>query len=221
MQEEKNAETANFITLTYSTEFVPITENGFLSLNPKHTTLFVKRLRNYYQPRTIRYYLCGEYGAHRYRPHYHMILFNADINHVEKEWTYGDIYNGTVTGASVAYSLKYLMKQGRIPMHPRDDRHPEFQRFSKGLGKNYLTTEIRNYHEADLFNRMYVQDGDLKIAMPRYYKNKIYTGEEIQQIGQYLSTKIVDKELSGKEEIAIFDYYQFKQRASDLKNHKL
>jgi len=36
----------------------------------------MKRLRKHYSGRTIRYYMCGEYGENMGRPHYHAVFFN-------------------------------------------------------------------------------------------------------------------------------------------------
>ena len=47
-----------FITLTYSPENLP--EDG--SLHKDHFQKFMKRLRKKYAPKTIRFYMCGEYG---------------------------------------------------------------------------------------------------------------------------------------------------------------
>jgi len=54
---------------------------------------------------------------------------------------------------------------------------------SKGLGKLYLTDKMIKWHKDDLENRMYVpiKDGK-KIAMPRYYKDKIYNEREKDRI---------------------------------------
>ena len=65
------------------------------SLQKKHFTLFMKRLRKFFFPQKIRFYMCGEYGnrcKHRIdldrvacplckvgRPHYHACLFNCSF----------------------------------------------------------------------------------------------------------------------------------------------
>lgn len=136
MQEYKAARNAYFITLTYNTKEVPITNRGFMSLSKKHCQDFLKRLRKA-QERfddnvTIKYYLCGEYGSQTNRPHYHVIMFNvASILDVEKKWHHGEIFVGTVSEASVGYTLKYMSKEKKIPQHRRDDRVPEFSLMSK------------------------------------------------------------------------------------------
>ena len=58
-----------FMTLTYDDKHLP--SDG--SLDPKHLTDFIKRLRFHYRDRSIRYFACGEYGDDSWRPHYHLV----------------------------------------------------------------------------------------------------------------------------------------------------
>lgn len=140
MMEDKISNSAWFVTLTYDNEHVPITKKKFMTVKKKHIQDFFKRLR-YYSPKgvKIKYYAASEYGSQTMRPHYHIILFNADPHHVELAWRdksgtpLGTCYFGTVTAASVGYSLKYISKKGKIPMHANDDRVPEFALMSKDL----------------------------------------------------------------------------------------
>jgi hypothetical protein len=76
-----------------------------------------------------------------------------------------------------------MTKKGKIPVHKNDDRQKEFSLMSKGLGSNYLTEQMINWHKADITKRMYVPMKDnKKIAMPRYYKDKIYNEAEKQRV---------------------------------------
>lgn len=179
-----------FVTLTYDNEHVPKSEKKFLTLCKRDVQLFFKRLRKRVAVRDpevkVRYYAVGEYGSNNWRPHYHLILFNADKLSIEEAWrdekgAIGGIDIGSVTGASVGYTLKYISKPKRVPYHVNDDRIPEFALMSKGLGHEYLTPAMIAWHKADLLNRMYVNTYDgKKVSMPRYYKDKIYTkGERI------------------------------------------
>lgn len=121
-----------FITLTYSQENMP--PNGNLQLEDFQK--FMKRLRKAYTGRTIRYYMCGEYGENlEYsrngkfgHPHYHACLFNLDFQdkepYSEREgvvlytskqlqelWPYGFVTVGEVTFESAAYTARYVMKK--------------------------------------------------------------------------------------------------------------
>lgn len=207
-----------FMTFTYNTDHVPITKNGFMSLCKKDYQLFTKRLRKdhskrYGKSNPLKYFAVGEYGGKTNRPHYHAIIFNADIDLLEKHWTAGEIHCGEVAEASIGYVLKYMIKPSKIPLHRNDDRIPEFQLMSKGIGENYLTESMRTWHHADLLERMYcvIADGK-KIAMPRYYKNKLYDQIEKRKIGQKLSAEFAKENITGTEEKVLWDFYSQKMQ---------
>jgi hypothetical protein len=215
IKEGERSETALFVTLTYDTKYVPITKNGYKSLDKSAIQLFMKRLRKE-SDRKLKYYACGEYGSLRDRPHYHLIIFNADAEKVERAWSeyraghgyvpFGTVYIGEVTEASIGYTLKYMQKPGKIPKHSRDDRQKEFSLMSKGLGQNYITDSMIKWHKNDLVNRMYVPlKGGKKIAMPRYYKDKMYTETQKLLINNHL--KIVMTEAQEKQELELIQEF--------------
>ena len=125
MQEEKVSESALFVTFTYSTDFVNISPNGYMTLCKKDWQDFMKRLR-FFSPKfpKIRYYVAGEYGTQTMRPHFHAIIFNAQQKLIERAWTKGLLYFGSVSGASIGYTAKYINKGKVIPAHRNDDRVP-------------------------------------------------------------------------------------------------
>jgi len=211
IKEGEVSETALFVTLTYDTKYVPLTKNGYMSLNKRHIQTYMKRLRKL-SDKKLKYYVCGEYGSKRDRPHYHMIIFNADAEKVERAWSeykaglgyvpFGSIFIGEVNEASIGYTLKYMQKPGKIPKHRNDDRIKEFSLISKGLGQNYISDSMIKWHKNDLLNRMYVplKDGK-KIAMPRYYKNKIYTEFQKTLINNHLKSVMSDEALKAELEL--------------------
>lgn len=193
MQEEKRADISHFITLTYDVKHVPLSERGLMTLVKEHFQLFMKRLRKLSTVNSypIRYYAVGEYGKERLRPHYHAIIFNAEIRDIEKAWQLGSIHYGKVEGASVGYCLKYMLKaNSKVGIWDNDDRQPEFALMSKGIGKKYLSDEVMQWHLADLPNRMYVTVADnKKCTMPRYYKDKIFKDENFENVEQMQQLK--------------------------------
>lgn len=198
MQEEKRSNSALFLTLTYSTKTVPLSSNTFMTLCKRDVQLFMKRLRKASEKDPgqlpIKYYICGEYGGKKGRPHYHALLFNADVNLVSAAWGNGEIYYGFVSGASVGYTLKYMCKPAWRPKHKNDDRAKPFSVMSKGIGKEYLTPRMIKYHLADLENRMHLTvDRDKKISMPRYYKDKIYSEDQRKAIAFFQVKKLSRK----------------------------
>jgi len=194
-QEAKVSDTAWFLTLTYDNEHVVFTPTGLLSLYPKHVTNVIKVLRQTQQrkynkiardnklkndAKSIKYFLVGEYGGRFNRPHYHVIIYNIDLetligkaqsilalndpehylkgkfNFNCKYYKYGYISVGQVTPESVNYCLKYISKGITVPQFPKDNRHPEFAHMSKGIGSNYLNDKNLEWHWADLYNRYYI-----------------------------------------------------------------
>jgi hypothetical protein len=73
---------------------------------------------------------------------------------------------------------------------------------SKRLGDNYITKQMINWHKKDLEKRMYVNiPGNKKIAMPRYYKDKIYNELEKDKIAMYLKILAEEEENKLKQEL--------------------
>ena len=196
---------ALFVTLTYDTKYVPITKKGYLTLCKDDVQRFFKRLRKLTNQK-IKYFIVGEYGTQKMRPHYHIILFNANREMIARAWAkdgreLGSIFIGDVSEASIGYTLKYMQKPGKIPIHQNDDRQKEFQLMSKGIGKSYLTQKMIKWHKEDLEQRMYIpmKDGK-KIAMPRYYKDKMYSESEKNRIARRMERvgEELDSELHKK-----------------------
>lgn len=201
VKEGERSNSALFVTLTYDTQFVPITKNGFMNLSKTDLQKFFKRLRkcheNVSDAKSIKYYACGEYGGKTKRPHYHIVLFNANVEYVNRAWalnnkSIGNIHIGEVSEASIGYTLKYISKASQIPMHKNDDRQKEFSLMSKKLGNNYLTEAMISWHKAIPSERVYIplKDGK-KAPMPRYFKEKLYTPEEKEEIAYYFQQKAV------------------------------
>lgn len=228
MQEERESLSASFITLTYDDQNLVTTPNGFPSLSKYDLQLFFKRLRkahvsgkagsayqgNSYKCRyrgisfnvrteqqPIKYYAVGEYGSRTFRPHYHIILLNADIELIESAWSCGQVHYGSVSGASVGYTLKYLCKRQTIGKYGEDDRHPEFSVMSKGIGYSYLGNElICNWHLQDLENRVYVNVGNgKKAAMPRYIRDRLYLEGEKADVRDAQELLVHDRTIESLE----------------------
>lgn len=190
-EELKVATQAYFITLTYDTQHAQITPNGYLTLYKRDVQLWLKRLRKV-AGKGIKYFLCGEYGSQTHRPHYHAVIFNCDWQYVESTWDKGTVHYGTVSTASIAYMLKYMLKSQWKPQNDADDRQPEFQLMSKGLGAVYAEKQENiQFHNDDLLNRYYLpQHEGYKAAMPRYYKQLLYPEYKRKRISKHLAAVI-------------------------------
>lgn len=176
--EQKNSFTAHFCTLTYSDETLP--EDG--KLKKRDLQLFLKRLRTE-QDRSIervlkadkmalkwpsiKYYACGEYGTKTKRPHYHAIIFNIHPRIFDKVvdiWKMGHVVVVPSNVKTIHYVTKYVINNF-------EENYKGFSLISKGIGNSYLSNTQK--HRKGLENFV-INDG-YPMAMPRYYKNKIYT----------------------------------------------
>lgn len=165
-----------FITLTYNDENCP------QSLDYSVYQKFMKRLRRHFEPRNIRFYMCGEYGEENFRPHFHACIFNLDFadkyywktvrgNRIyrsptlEMLWPYGFSTIGALTFQSAAYVSRYVMKKitGR-------DAPDYYRRVDQETGEvTYLTPE---------FNKMSLKPG-IGAAWFEKYQNDVYPNDYV------------------------------------------
>lgn len=233
--EHENSLSSYFVTLTFNTSNVPISKNGFMTLDYEVVRKFIKRLRKLNKSKIV-YYVVGEYGDIRKRPHYHMLLFNLeDVNNITKEWRnvkseqfepLGEVCIMDVNKNAIAYTVKYLDKKKRIPMFKNDDREPEKAFMSKGIGKNFLKKNVIKYYRENL-DKMYIKDGKYKRGLPRYYKKKIFRGEDKPLIMQYGEERQSEKELKVIEKYCklrntddLDNLEEFKSNINELKYQK-
>lgn len=184
LQQDKVADSVHWVTFTYDDAHLPRSSNGLASLCKRDLQLYFKRLRKT-QPfgaKPIKYFGCGEYGSRYQRPHYHVVIFNSNPHDIEISWHDSDaVMIGNVfidprpfDAAAVAYTCGYMNKKRVVPLHRRDDRLPEYRLMSTGLGLNYLSDNIVNYHTDD-YSRGYVTlPGGKRSALPRYYVKKMW-----------------------------------------------
>ena len=187
-QEQSISNSACFLTLTYEDKYLPTSFNGHPTLNPDHLTKFLKRLRKANNSsKTIRYYAVGEYGTKYLRPHYHLIIFNINqsiIQHydrIQNIWGHGTVDIAKSEGASQRYTLSYIMDSKWEPSQDDDDRHPQFSRKSQKLGSNFLTPQTIDYYRNRKLDKIILPGGTF-MSMPRYYKSKIFSKNELRKI---------------------------------------
>lgn len=185
-----------FLTFTYHPKYVRRVA-GKLSLRFRDVQKFFKRLRKagYY----AKYICVGEYGGETFRPHYHLLLWtSAPVEVIEKQWFLGLIHWGQITIASAMYCLKYIIqpKPDRSVYHERLGRLVEVEKpraqFSRGLGLSYLDGSVYEWHTSDYNDPVvYSYIDGKKVALPRYYRNKIFTSDQMFKNGQRQKWKSV------------------------------
>lgn len=198
LQEKKRSRSALFVTLTYDDAHVPINDKMQITLDKKAIPLYMKRLRklhskvDYPDKLPLKYYAVGEYGENFERPHYHIILFNALPELVPLAWSIDGVMFGMVqigdkgvTAGGARYLCEYMLTgQGN-----NDDlRQRPFSLMSKNLGDNYLTDAMKRWHLAKTGKPVVLPDGTVvktrdryyaisdgyRIALPRYYRDRIF-----------------------------------------------
>lgn len=183
LEEKKISTSAHFVTLTYDDITLPYSDSFIPTLDYADFQRFVKRLRkNYNTQKSIKYFAVGEYGSKTDRPHYHVIMFNVENpDRIVKEWEkYGFAHIGEVTDASIYYTLKYTLKNIGSDKPKNELRKPEKALISKKLGLSYLTPQMIQYYKDDN-SRSVTMLGNKKTALPRYYRDKIFTESEKMQ----------------------------------------
>ena len=70
-----------------------------------------------------------------------------------------------------------------VKINEQDNRKPEFSLMSKGLGNAYLTPQMIQYYRKRKLFCITKEEGHI-ISMPRYYKNIIYSKEELSELYQ-------------------------------------
>lgn len=170
---------AAFVTLTY--------EQNPYELVPRDAQLFLKRLRKNYPPRSIHYFLVGEYGDRTYRPHYHAALFGVsilDTQIVEKAWGLGFVQVGELNETTAAYVAGYVCKKMTNKTDPRlEGRYPEFARMSRrpALGQSaasLLGNSLTQQHASAAITRDVPSETRIsgkKFPLGRFLRQKVRT----------------------------------------------
>lgn len=178
-----------FLTLTYDDANLPVNDKGYPTLKYEDFQLFMKRLRDAV-PNKIRFYMCGEYGSHTKRSHYHAIIYGLELNDlvlygrselgdelftsdfISDKWKCGQVLIGSVTPESCAYVARYVDKKQDIgkPNYKKLNIEPEFTHMSlkPGIGADLYSPEI--------FRKGYVcistETGGKRIYPPKSFESR-------------------------------------------------
>lgn len=205
VQESQMHTQNSFITLTYAPEHLP--QDG--SLVKWHFTDFMKRLRSRISPKTISYFMCGEYGENFERPHYHACLFGHDFEDkspiqecegiilyasplLDDLWSHGHCSVGDVTFESAAYVARYIVKKQtgeNSYQHYQTtcehtgnliNREPEYANMSLNPA---IGKRWYDKYQNDLYPSGFLVHNHAKQGIPRYY-DKLYEfeGGDIEHI---------------------------------------
>ncbi|AXH76574.1 MAG: replication initiator protein [Microviridae sp.] len=203
LQEDiKENRNGKFITLTYSEEALKaftktitrFKEIKYYDLQNEIATisirLFLERWRKKYK-KSIRHWMVTEIGGkHTERLHMHGIMWTDHPEEIEKIWQYGWVWRGYeqeekgkyenyVNAKTINYIIKYVTKI--------DEKHPDYKSIiltSPGIGDRYTKKgdHYNNKYNGKETDETYRLPTGQKMALPIYWRNKIYTDEEREKL---------------------------------------
>lgn len=208
-----------FVTLTYAPEHLPY--GG--QLVHRDFQLFFKRLRKAFG-KGPRYFMCGEYGENKSRPHYHAIIFNLRFTDrepwkivqgntyyksktLQNLWGLGHAMTADVTFESSAYVARYITKKINGPKAESHynvlvpatgelvDLPPEYCRMSTNPG---IGSDWFDQFHGDLYPSdqcVVMGKSPRKLKVPRYYDKKL------EKLNPELFAKIKKQRLDRAKEI--------------------
>lgn len=192
LEDIKTNKNGKFIAFTFSNEAYKEHADNMPTLTgyeldnaivTKAVRLFLERWRKQYK-KSLRHWFVTELGQNGTENiHIHGIIWtNESKETVLKHWQYGHIWVGNyVNEKTVNYIIKYVTKA--------DQKHPNYKSIiltSPGIGSNYTKQNkgdwTKNKYNGDNTNEAYRTRQGNKVAMPTYWRNKIYTEEEREKL---------------------------------------
>lgn len=196
LEDVRHNKNGKFVTLTFSNESIAKIAKeikGITGYNldneiaTKATRWFLERWRKKYK-KSLRHWLVTELGHNgTERIHMHGIVWTDEtLDEVEKIWQYGHVWKGKgeqkqnyVNETTVNYLTKYVNKQ--------DKDHPNYTSkilTSPGIGADYTQRNDahKNKYQGENTKEVYTTRTGHKIAMPTYWRNKIYNEEEREKL---------------------------------------
>ena len=193
-EEIRHTKNGKFVTLTFSNESIrdlakEIQLSGY-NLDNEIATLavrrFLERWRKKYK-KSVKHWLVTELGGNGTENiHLHGIIWtDENAETINKIWKYGFTWigdknnGGYVNEKTINYIVKYVNKT--------DQKHKEYNSkilTSAGIGKNYINRKDaeNNKYNNENTKETYTTKNGANIALPIYYRNKLYTEEEKEKL---------------------------------------
>jgi hypothetical protein len=232
-EELHNGMIGYFVTLTMSNEsFKMIYDKYFKNemvdgytldnlIATKSVRLFLERWRKKYK-KSVRHWLITELGSNGTENlHLHGLIWtNHPKEEIQKKWNYGFVFIGEyVNERSINYMTKYCTKL--------DEKHPNYTPIilcSKGIGKPFFNNKDlhKKKYIPNKTQNFYRTESGIKLALPIYYKNKIYSEEDREKLWIELLDKgeryVLGEKINIKKNET--EYFQ-KLKAAQEKNKRL
>lgn len=154
---------------------------------------FIDNVRKKYgfQPR---FWFLSELGEKKHRFHFHGLLFGFPkgvlkwlydpVKHkyytedLKPRWHYGWSFFGQCDFSSCGYITKYMTKQQFSP----DYDYKPVKILSKGLGRDnvdHVRDMVKRFDDQQVPNLMYDDGSKYRYIIPRYFREKIYTEDDL------------------------------------------
>lgn len=194
-EEIRNDKNGKFVTLTFSNESIKELSKDIKGLDgynldneiaKKAVRRFLERWRKKYK-KSVKHWLVTELGGNGSENiHLHGIIWTKESDKTINDiWKYGYTWignnknGGYVNEKTINYIVKYVNKI--------DEKHKEYNSkilTSAGIGKNYIERKDskNNIYKGKNTQETYITRQGMKIALPIYYRNKIYTEEEKEKL---------------------------------------
>ena len=177
---------AIFVTLTISDQSWDDIKGKYTKLSEedcikKMVRLFLERVRKKTKKSLKHWFTTEKGGQNTERYHLHGLIWNDNNGELTKKlWQYGFVFIGSfVNEQTINYITKYITKT--------DEKHKDFIPTilcSAGIGSGYLNrsdSALNRYRESKT-NETYRLRNGVKLNLPIYYRNKLYTDEEREQL---------------------------------------
>lgn len=195
LQEEiRHNKTGVFVTLTFSDESyrelyheVIKKESASITGYELDNAIATQAVRYYterdrkHEGKPPRHWLITELGHNgTENVHLHGIIFDRTPEEIKDRWKYGFVFTGTyVNERTINYIIKYATKI--------DEKNKGFKGkilSSKGMGNSYLKRgDARtNKYTKEGTKETYITRQGQKMGLPTYYRHKIYTEQEREQL---------------------------------------
>lgn len=235
-EEIKKGAKAQFVTLTFNTESIKKLQELEIEKKTRHGVKYklqIKELDPYDQDnalaakavrlflerwrkttgKSVKHWFITELGGGKYEHlHLHGIIWTtANKAFIEDRWQYGHVWaghekHGIVVNYVNSQTVNYITKY----VHKVDERHKMYKPAvlsSDGIGKDYVNKHDRR-HQYKPKNTIeyYKTPTGHKLALPVYFRNKLFTEEEREK----LWVEKLDKQIRYVcgEKVSIKDGYQ-------------
>ena len=220
IRENKNGK---FVTLTFSENSLRIltheAKKQFIAEEDENEIItiairrFLERWRKKYK-KSVRHWLVSELGHNNTeRIHLHGIIWTNNEEDIKTLWKYGIVTIGNgitnyVNERTINYIVKYVNK---LDLKHKGYKPKVFG--SPGLGANYIKRldASRNKYKGTETKEYYRTRQGLKLSLPIYYRNKIYSEEERE--------KLWINKIEKKKDGYVVKKYQSQKTNKHMKKH--